>query len=567
MNFRRLPEQLVRHYAEPGRARLTTQGSDAKLQGLTSFWRKYESRMTPSQKNDFQKRSHNLFGWTAPSSAQNERHKMIYIDAPRSIPFTLIVGVISGDEVKLKLLLDSFYKLHFPYLNAISILVLENGSDLSSLMKSQKLMGRDIILVPEDRQRRDNLTGIFGVQYKNRPHGQVNISYARTMLQAYIGEIMTAARGNARMYAWLLDDDMIIPSSAKAYLSWLPLFADDGVDVLIGSNEGASPNAPLLGMRVQILDLWHNLLWLKNLDDDSVLPDRSQENQVYREQFPDYYYDLSSRHSAHLEYPMWLTPAYSGESVFEAKKRLNNNILGILNGFPTTRGIYFFPADDPIKEAKESVNRGGNTFILNPRSLTDTPNIGVTMGEFTSRRSDMIWSIVNKHYRGMTIKAIPFPVIHSGRVPTKQGFEKTTNRNLKKVGEELLGGAFYGGLTKFLSQYTDHKLDFSDEDLEKIYMLIEGEIDRRYNLLTLNFSRIVGLRDILSKVDTPEVCLVVEHLSDIFGPKVLNEIEESIRSLTKKDFIRNLKSLRPLSENFAETRRTKPIKMESLWLT
>ncbi len=59
---------------------------------------------------------------------------------------------------------------------------------------------------------------------------------------------------------------------------------------------------------------------------------------------------------------------------------------------------------------------GGNTFILNSRSLTDTPNIGVTMGGFTAGRSDMIWSIINKYYRGMSIKSTPFPVIHSGRV-------------------------------------------------------------------------------------------------------------------------------------------------------
>ena len=103
---------------------------------------------------------------------------------------------------------------------------------------------------------------------------------------------------------------MRIDTRALEYLAFLPKFKKRNIDILLGCHEGSSPNPPLNGLRVLLVDLYHNVLWLKNLPLESVLPDRSKENSILRDTYPDYYYDLSRKHSAHLEYPHWLEPEF-----------------------------------------------------------------------------------------------------------------------------------------------------------------------------------------------------------------------------------------------------------------
>ena len=67
VRYGRLSGALVDHYADSDRARLSTRGSGAKLEGLTAFWRKYVGRMTPQQRQAFLDRAATLFGWRPPS--------------------------------------------------------------------------------------------------------------------------------------------------------------------------------------------------------------------------------------------------------------------------------------------------------------------------------------------------------------------------------------------------------------------------------------------------------------------------------------------------------------------
>lgn len=109
--------------------------------------------------------------------------------------------------------------------------------------------------------------------------------------------------------------------------------------MLFGAYEGSSPNPPLNGLRGQLVDIFHNLMWLRQLPAEARLPDRSAENAAVRRSFPDYYYDLSRKHTAHLEMPHWLEPVVDGETVAEAYARLIAGALGILSGIPLTRPI------------------------------------------------------------------------------------------------------------------------------------------------------------------------------------------------------------------------------------
>ncbi len=67
VRYGRLSGAMVDHYADSDRARLSTRGSVAKLEGLTAFWRKYVGRMTADQRRAFLDRAATLFGWRPPS--------------------------------------------------------------------------------------------------------------------------------------------------------------------------------------------------------------------------------------------------------------------------------------------------------------------------------------------------------------------------------------------------------------------------------------------------------------------------------------------------------------------
>ena len=56
-----LREDLVHHFADNDRPRLSTPGSDAKRAGLRYFFRKYQGRMTKEQRDAFIERSRRLF--------------------------------------------------------------------------------------------------------------------------------------------------------------------------------------------------------------------------------------------------------------------------------------------------------------------------------------------------------------------------------------------------------------------------------------------------------------------------------------------------------------------------
>ena len=81
---------------------------------------------------------------------------------------------------------------------------------------------------------------------------------------------------------------MRIDRRATSYIHWLPILREANIDVVLGAYEGSSPNPPFNGLRVQLVDLVHNLNWLSRIEPTKLLPDRSDENKVARINCPDY---------------------------------------------------------------------------------------------------------------------------------------------------------------------------------------------------------------------------------------------------------------------------------------
>ena len=468
-------------------------------------------------------------------------------EAPAHPPMRLYVGVITSDPSMLKPLLDGLLSLgSSASFRGMTALVLDNGSpgeELDSVVRRARNMGLDVAVVAEARQRLDATAGGFGASVRARPQGQVGIAMARTMLQRYLGAVLAADTGS---FGWVLDDDMRVDARAHLYLPWLSAFREQGTDVLIGAYEGSSPNPPLNGLRVHLVDLFHNLHWLRSLPDDMALPDRTAENADLRARFPDYYYDLSRKHTGHLEMPHWLEPAAPGETVKEAYFRLLSGAVGLLNGDPLTRPVVATPPSDPLASAKDSVNRGGCTFILNHRALSETPNTITTVHGREARRSDMVWAIVNRHYRRLTIQAVAFPINHVGRVNV------TPSLNVEKVQGEMVGATLYAGLTEFLRKRPHHELDFSCEESDEVCRLADLHLSRRWRMLEQSFHRIAGLREAIRNLARPgELRDLVGYLDEWFVPEIFGRLLSGVGTHDSGQVREFLGSLRTVADDYA----------------
>ncbi len=553
IRYGRVRGHLVCHYAEPDRPRLSTAGSPNKIAGLSAFWLKYSGRMSAEQRRACIARANALFHWTPPDVPSSEDSLLHRCDAttlgkpPSHSSFQLFVGVLCSDPVTLEPLLRGLAALDATEsIDRVEVLILDNGcavDHLGRVIRGAREVGLEVAVIDIERQREDAGKGCFGPDLSVRPFGQVGIAKARTMLQRYLGALMASEPGSI---SWVLDDDMRIDCRMASFVSWLPAFRDHGVDVLIGACEGSSPNPPLNGLRVHLVDLLHNIQWLRNLPPDSSLPDRTVENTVLRSRYPDYYYDLSRKHTGHLEMPHWVDPAFPGELVGEAYSRLLANALGILSGQPLTRPIIVHIPADPVASAQDSVNRGGCTFILNHRALCLTPNTMLRVHGRETRRSDMIWAIVNRYYRCMTIKAVGVPICHVGRVAANPVLD------LRKIRSEIIGSTLYAGLTEFLSLHPDHRLQFTHADAEEVCQLANRSLRQRLRLLTQSFYRMAGLREALRRLaDNDELKELVRYLDqwiseDIRAQICLGTPDHEIQMISIY-----LSSLRPIADEFA----------------
>ena len=466
---------------------------------------------------------------------------------PNHRPLSLYVGIITANPPVLSPLLGDLGTLAtYSQIKRLRVVVLDNSSPsetLAATVRAARAMPLDIVVVTVEQQRLDALRGGFGATLRERPPGQAGIATARTMLQRYLGAMM---KPDSDAFGWVLDDDMRIDDRARWYLSWLPAFREDGVDVLIGACEGVSPNPPLHGVQCRLFDLLHNLTWLQGLPDSFALPDRSPENAALRARFPDYYYDLSWKHTEHLSMPYWLEPAVEGESVSAAYARLVEGSHGILRGAPLTRPLMATMPPNPLSAARHSVNRGGHTFVLNHLALTTTPNPVLRLGASEARRSDMFWAIINRHYRRMTIKAVAFPVVHIGLASRVLGLD------IEKVQAEIMGAAVYSALLKFLGERPHHALEFSAAEVQAIRAMVLRYRDKRLDALQNSMYRIVELRDSLRQVARgEELTRLFSQLDLWFTPEIFNRIRVGVLSSQADDLEAFVGSLQAIADDYA----------------
>ncbi len=526
IKYRRVAIPLMNHFAESTRVRMSTPNTEIKNSGLNNFWLKYSKRMTEEQKEGYLKRAKTLFNWVLPKIL--EEPKEIYSKPITSIEkFSLQVGVICSDYKVISPLLIQLGQLQSEtFIDKIQIFLLENNlsvEDKKAIINQKQLL--EVIFITKPMQDKWIGKADYFKNFSRNKNSMFSIAQARTLLQKYIGQVMKQTTDS--VVAWILDEDMRITKDTVAGLKVLPQLKKQGVDIVIGKYEFSSPNPPINGVRTQLVDFWFNLNWLLNQKMTAKMSDISFENRILIKKYPDYYYDLSRKHSGHLEHPFWLKPNSNIETISNAIERLGKDIIKIFGGTPLTRSLLTIHSGSILDTAKDSVNRGGNTFIFNPEALDSVPNLNMEINGTDIRRSDMMWAIINKYYRKMNIKSVNIPIWHTGKV-----FRNPAMLNIDKVREEILGSCLYAGLTDWLKVNPEHSLCFSEKEISTIIDNMKHHLKQRLILLKQSFYRIRGVSKSIQGLriyaQSQDLQKLTEIVDQLFSKHNFERIEKNV---------------------------------------
>lgn len=439
-----LVQASVHHDASGDRQRLSTAGSCAKAGGLAQFWQKYCLRMDADQREAFAAHAQGVFKIaatsmlpTAPPSTSRAEHRAVP-EAPDGGNETvvLVVGVTAdGDErgvARIAPLLGDLLALQSdPRVAALDVVVVENGPG-GQLLRSKidDMIGKGLrcYLADVDRQRQDAASGFFGTGFTRRG-GRVGISEARAMTQRYVRRLMRPGS-----IAWILDDDKRLTPLVHegGQLVRRPLDAVNaiirlrsaGAAVVIGVDTGAAPLPAAATLRTQLVDLAANLAAMRTMGPDEIWPDLTSLNVEHSRAAPDFYYDFARPHTWHLELPFWFCPTRPDAPVLEVFKQLATQAPRAFAGEQVFRPL--FVEGDAELALCSSIRRGGNTLVFDAAALVDVPQIVPSPEGRPTRRSDMMWALLNAHMRGRRIEEAPFAVFHDRTDAVEGEFDVAT---------------------------------------------------------------------------------------------------------------------------------------------
>ena len=559
----------VHHFACRSRPRLSTPRSPARLAGLDGFFRKHQGRMSDAEREQFRSRARRLFGWKE-SPPGPVIACTAHGDSPASAPSKvqpshdqphLITGMIA-DTGRLEdvrgLLADLRDLAGSPGLSGLDVLAMENGRGrtaddaLRALVAHERACGLRIHLVDRTRHLEDATQGrvIDGGADRGR---KLSIARARTALQTYL---YAFAQGRPGAVVWIVDDDMRLdPLVAgkdgrlqRRPLNLVPMLQDlrqrhasGDVDIAIGAYTGAPPLPFAATVRVQLVDLVASLQWLAALDPRAVLPDLSGQNAALRSGRRDYYYDLSRNETDRLETPFRVTPAFPGERVGEAFVRVAGAAERILAGEQVFRPLAIDP--EPLELAGDGFQRGGNTFVFDVETLRLTPNPSPAIDGRPSRRSDMLWALLQRRCFGRRVRAVPIALYHD-RSRVSAG-----TLDVDRVVDDVRGYAMFSALQDTPRAFTstdNQGIELAEGAIEGIVGRVDKYLEERLAAFRLSFHRIRGLMRVLRglmddaelwwtgnawRTPVGQLRAFADRLAECYGLETLERIEREARAL------------------------------------
>lgn len=516
VNFRALDECLVHHFAEDDRPRLSTAGGDAKRTGLTHFYRKYRGRMSVDQHAAFRDRCLRLFNCDPTASPEiSPPHLPSSPTGASSGNLVMVAGAItSPDTDYTERLLHSLERKIGSCENAIlKVVLLENGGSnpasrkaLRSLVDNARNRGADIVLRTLEQQEDDAAAGVFDTS-PERLAGRKSIALSRTMLQHYLFQEAKPLPGAV---VWILDDDVVLESLASGpdgspqvadvdYVSAVRELRESGADAVLCEITGDPPLPALSCVRTQLVDLYHNLHLLCSLAPESRWPDLNTENRLARQDCADYYYDLSSRGTTQLERPFWFDAEGNTATAGQIFREMVGLLPGILSGVQVFRPLVQDETGEIGSTLLPSTNRGPATLVFDLQLLRDFPNCVPSVNGVDLRRSDMVWSLLNRHPGGRHILQSRLPVRQARKAIATARMDFTT------MELDLLGFAVSSSLRDVLQQKSDRRrrdgkpswgrdlLMFTDREIDDAIERCRKYVHQRLSAFELNFIRIMGL--------------------------------------------------------------------------
>ncbi|MBS2031708.1 MAG: glycosyltransferase [Deltaproteobacteria bacterium] len=466
--YRRVDAATVHHDAAIDRPRLSLPASDAKRTGLARFLWKYGRRMTASQREAFGNRARELFGVDVASSnpgpAVAETSPPTSKEAEFGSRVTLVAGVVAdGDAAgvaRVEPLLRDLLSLHAEEgLGGLDVVLLENGDGsgtLGELVDRMNSSGLRCHHVTVARQREDALAGAFGPEFVRRD-GRLAIAESRTLLQRYVRWLMRPGA-----IAWILDDDkrldaLVLKGGRELIRERLPVIQrirsleQTGASAVLGVDTGAAPLPAVATLRVQLVDLLSNLTAMQAMEPQKAWLSPAQENAKTARDAPDYYYDLARSQTAHLETPFWFDAGKTPVSVREAMLSLCTRAPRVLAGEQVFRPL--FVEQDQSLTTRASIIRGGNTLVFDPDALVDVPQFVPAPDGRPSRRSDIVWALLNTYVRARPTVQAPFAVFHDRSDLGEDAL------NLSRIVDDIRGYALYSALADVFEDRQRRGLD------------------------------------------------------------------------------------------------------------
>ena len=607
VRFRSVQQHLVHHYAENYRERLSTRGGSAKLAGLRQFYRKYGCRMTDEQRAAFVERSLDAYACD-PTVPDIVRRLPATRDARQSQSVAgqleLAIGVITSPDVgNLKRLLDSLYSsLGSRGDVTMSVLLLENGlqyawsrNELRKAVARASHQGLDISVKSLERQRADVDGGVFEVSGKTLSKRK-SIALSRTMLQHYL---FLEAKPRQGSVVWILDDDVVLKGLAYEadgsigvveadYVEAILRLKESGAGVVIGEVTGDPPVPTLSCIRTQLVDLYHNLHQLAALEPNSCYPDRRDENRGIREARRDYYYDLSRSETDQLESPFWYKSDELNVQAGQVFQEMVSRLSEVLSGSQVFRPLVQTYQQDQSGVMAPSVIRGPSTLIFDLQTLREFPNAVPSIGEFDTRRGDMIWCLLNRFVGGREIVQASLPVrqVRTLLADTKPDFDT--------LEQDMRGYAAFSAMFEVLQAKADDRerrgepaygqqlIDFDDDEVRRAVRLYGKYVKERLRAFELSFLRVMGIVSALrsfyqrdsAAVDAPwwlaspeyevsvtELRSFVQALESLYTIRNLESFKQNFPESDSNDFKRYL---RMLPETVAKYRSNTPLPAEAL---
>ncbi|ACY13523.1 glycosyltransferase family 2 protein [Haliangium ochraceum] len=503
-------EQATAHHDARGQsARPSSADSAAKSQGLARFWSKYGLRMSDEQRAAFEPRTRTLFAAEMSAAMSPQPDSSPWSAPPPSTipttrpseraPLDLVAGLTAdGDETGaarvLPLLEDLLTLQSDAQVAALDVVVVENGNGgtaLRAVVDEMISRGLRCSLADVARQRHDAASEFFGAGVSRRP-GRLAISEARAITQRYVRSLMRPGS-----IAWILDDDKRLSPLVRDGKRLVRRYFDvvdtitrlraAGADVVIGVDTGAAPLPAALTLRTQLVDLAANLAAMRALLPDQTWPDRAAENFAHAHAAPDYYHDLSRQHTHHLEQPFWFCPNSAGSAVRDAFVEMAARSARIVAGEQVFRPL--FVAADAHEGAalalRPSLRRGGNTLVFDAAALVDVPQIVPAPDGRPTRRSDMVWTLLQVYARGRRVEEAPLAVFHD-----RSDVDAAT-LDIVSLVDDIRGHALYSMLRELLGTWPH--LDGPGDDMSRLAReRYQTHLLERAAALTLSLYRVRG---------------------------------------------------------------------------